>query len=189
MQPITKSRLPTGIAADQAPARTARAVLYLRVSGRGQLETDYDDDGLSIAGQRARCEQKAIEHRAEIVDEYIERAESAKTNDRPALQRMLKRIKEQRDVDYVILWKVDRFARNRRDDANMLFEIELVECQVTFAVLMRRFRRGLSVLRLRQWMYRRIRRAWVAWSGWSVPASVKYLSARNCASILFSQEA
>ena len=65
----------------------------------------------------------------------------------------------------------------------------LVECQATFAVLMSRFRRGLSVLRLRQWMYRRMRRAWVAWSGWSVPASVKYRSARNCASILFSQEA
>lgn len=38
---------------------------------------------------------------------------------------MLKWIKEQRDVDYVIVWKVDRFGRNRRDDANMLFEIEL----------------------------------------------------------------
>jgi transposase InsO family protein len=67
--------------------------------------------------------------------------------------------------------------------------LELVVCQATFAVLMRRFSLGLSVLRLRQWMYRRMRRAWVAWSGWSVPASVKYLSARNCASILFSQEA
>ena len=65
----------------------------------------------------------------------------------------------------------------------------LVVCQATFAVLMSRLRRGLSVLRLRQWMYRRMRRAWVAWSGWSVPASVKYRSARNCASIRFSQEA
>jgi RHS repeat-associated protein len=68
-------------------------------------------------------------------------------------------------------------------------ELKLVECQATFAVLMRRFSLGLLVLRLRQWMYRRMRRAWVAWSGWSVPASVKYRSARNCASILFSQEA
>ena len=65
----------------------------------------------------------------------------------------------------------------------------LVVCQATFAVLMRRFSLGLLVLWLRQWMYRRMRRAWVAWSGWSVPASVKYRSARNCASILFSQEA
>lgn len=56
---------------------------------------------------------------------------------------------------------------------------ELVECQATFAVLMSRRSRGLLVLRLRQWMYRRMSRGWVAWSGWSVPASVKYLSARN----------
>ena len=101
-----------------------RAVLYLRVSSRGQVETDFDDDGLSIAGQRARCNEEAAKHDAVVVDEYIERAETAKTNDRPELQKMLDRIRDQRDVDYVILWKVDRFARNRRDDANMLFEIE-----------------------------------------------------------------
>jgi site-specific DNA recombinase len=105
-------------------AAKKRSILYLRVSSRGQVETDYDDDGLSIAGQRARCAEEAAKYEAEVVDEYIERAETAKTNDRPELQRMLARIREQRDVDYVILWKVDRFARNRRDDANMLFEIE-----------------------------------------------------------------
>jgi site-specific DNA recombinase len=125
MQPTTKPRSPTGIAGDQVPDRTARAVLYLRVSSRGQLETDYDDDGLSIAGQRSRCQPKAAEYDAVVVDEYIERAESAKTNQRPALNAMLKRVKEQRDIDYVIVWKIDRFARNRRDDANLLFEIEL----------------------------------------------------------------
>ena len=110
-----------------------RAVLYLRVSSRGQLETDYDDDGLSIAGQRERCAQKAAEFGAVVVDEYIERAESAKTNHRPALKTMLDRIKEHHDVDYVVLWKVDRFARNRRDDANMLFEIELAGARLISA--------------------------------------------------------
>lgn len=68
---------------------------------------------------------KAADLGATIVGEYVERAESAKSNDRPALRQMLARIREQRDVDYVIVWKVDRFARNRRDDANMLFEIEI----------------------------------------------------------------
>jgi site-specific DNA recombinase len=106
------------------PEAVKRAVLYLRVSSRGQLETDYDDDGLSIAGQRERCTQKAAEYGAVVVGEYVERAQSAKTNDRPELNAMLARIKEKRDVDYVICWKVDRFARDRRDDANMLFEIE-----------------------------------------------------------------
>jgi site-specific DNA recombinase len=133
MQPITNSRSPTRPPVDKVADQTARAVIYLRVSGRGQLETDYDDDGLSIAGQRARCEQKAAEHHAEIVDEYVERAESAKTNDRPALRTMLERIKERHDVDYVILWKVDRFARNRRDDANMLFEIEMAGARLISA--------------------------------------------------------
>jgi site-specific DNA recombinase len=119
---------------DTAPADAVkRAVLYLRVSSRGQLETDYDDDGLSIAAQRERCVQKAAEYGAVVVDEYIERAESAKTNQRPELNVMLRRIKEQRDIDYVILWKVDRFARNRRDDANMLFEIELAGARLISA--------------------------------------------------------
>jgi site-specific DNA recombinase len=115
------------------PGAVKRAVLYLRVSSRGQLETDYDDDGLSIAAQRERCEQKACELGAEIVGEYIERAQSAKTNDRPELNAMLSRIKEQHDVDFVILWKVDRFARDRRDDANMLFEIELAGARLVSA--------------------------------------------------------
>ena len=114
-------------------AAVKRAVIYLRVSSRGQLETDYDDDGLSIAAQRERCEQTAAQNDAVVVDEYIERAESAKTNQRPALNAMLRRIKEQRDIDYVILWKVDRFARDRRDDANMLFEIELAGARLISA--------------------------------------------------------
>jgi site-specific DNA recombinase len=113
--------------------RVKRAVLYLRVSSRDQLETDYDDDGLSIGAQRERATQKATEYHAAVVDEYIERAESAKTDHRPALTAMLRRIKEQRDVDYVIVWKVDRFARNRRDDANMLFEIELAGARLISA--------------------------------------------------------
>jgi DNA invertase Pin-like site-specific DNA recombinase len=102
---------------------SARAVLYLRVSSRGQL-TDYGEDGLSIEGQREQCATEAAKYGAEVVDEYVERAETAKTDERPALQRMLRRIRGKQDVDYVVLWKVDRFARNRRDDANMLFEIE-----------------------------------------------------------------
>ncbi len=80
-----------------------------------------------------RYVQKAAEYGAVVVDEYIERAESAKTNQRPELNVMLRRIKEERDIDYVILWKVDRFARNRRDDANMLFEIELAGARLISA--------------------------------------------------------
>ena len=50
-----------------------------------------------------------------------------------------------------------RGARRLRKLARRAYR-ELVECQAAFAVLMSRFRRGLLVLRLRQWMYRRMRR-------------------------------
>ncbi|MGH8930717.1 MAG: recombinase family protein [Egibacteraceae bacterium] len=56
--------------------------------------------------------------------------DSAKTADRPALQAMLRRVYEQRDVDYVIVYSVDRFARNRRDDANILFELRAAGAQL-----------------------------------------------------------
>jgi len=108
------------------------ALLYLRVSSHSQL-TDYGDDGLSIDGQRERCAAKAKEIGAEIIGEYVERAESAKTTARPELQRMLGRLREQRDVDVVVVWKVDRWARNRRDDANMLWEIKLAGASLVSA--------------------------------------------------------
>ena len=45
----------------------------------------------------------------------MERSESAKTADRPELQRMLQFVKDN-SVKYVIVHKVDRLARNRADD-------------------------------------------------------------------------
>ncbi len=102
----------------------SRAVYYLRVSSHGQLETDYDEDGFSIAGQRAKCDAKAALLEATPVEFYVERAESAKTDERPALEAMLERLRGQRDVDYVIVWKLDRLARNLRDYTNLVFEIE-----------------------------------------------------------------
>src|SRR5690349_2417879 len=98
-----------------------RAVVYLRVSTTKQAETDFDPDGLSLPAQREACQRKAEELGADVVDTYMDRGESAKTADRPQFQAMVQRIRRARDVDYVILDKVNRFARNRRDDANVLF--------------------------------------------------------------------
>ncbi len=46
-----------------------------------------------------------------VVDEYVDRGESGTGADRPALQAMLNRFKENRDVDLLIVHKVDRLAR------------------------------------------------------------------------------
>jgi len=104
----------------KAPTASKRAAIYLRVSTLEQTQTATDDKGYSIHGQEAACVRKAEEIDAEIVATYIERAESAKTADRPQLQEMLARISEQQDIDVLILYKIDRFARNRIEDGVML---------------------------------------------------------------------
>jgi site-specific DNA recombinase len=100
----------------------SRAVIYLRVSSAGQL-TGPDPDGFSIPAQRDACLRKAAAIGAEVADEYIDRAESAKTADRPQLQRMLARLATERDISYVIVHKVDRLARNRADDVTIAMHI------------------------------------------------------------------
>ena len=47
---------------------------------------------------------------------YIDRAVSAKTDNRPQFQQMIKD-SERGIFDVIIVWKLDRFARNRYDSA------------------------------------------------------------------------
>ncbi len=97
------------------------AVLYLRVSTQGQVSTDYDPEGISIPAQREACLRKAFQLGARVVETYVEPGKSATTMDkRPAFQEMLERIRTQRDVTYVIVYKLSRMNRNRVDDALVL---------------------------------------------------------------------
>src|SRR5207244_5545695 len=110
-------------ATGEITAATKQAVIYLRVSTTEQASTDRDHEGFSIPAQREACYRKATELGAEVVDEYLDRGESAKSADRPALQLMLARIRQLGDVDFVIVHKIDRLARNRADDANLTVAI------------------------------------------------------------------
>lgn len=104
----------------EPPNRPLRAVLYLRVSTAEQAATDYDEDGYSLHAQRDACRRAADRLNAEVVDEYVDRGKSARSADRPQLQLMLRRLRDQRDVDYVIVHKVDRLARSRADDVQIV---------------------------------------------------------------------
>src|SRR5438105_14902926 len=88
------------------------AVIYLRVSTKEQTQRDGDPEGYSIPAQREACKRKAISLGAVVVEEFVDRGESARSADRPELQRLLAHVKANR-VDYVIVHKVDRLARNR----------------------------------------------------------------------------
>src|SRR5271168_4274603 len=94
---------------DEAPG--AAAVIYLRVSSREQAEKGGEAEGYSIPAQREACRRKAKALDAAVIEEFVERGESAKTADRPELQRLLEFVTEQ-PVKYVIVHKVDRLARN-----------------------------------------------------------------------------
>ncbi|MGH3548507.1 MAG: recombinase family protein [Pseudonocardiaceae bacterium] len=109
---------------------TKRALIYLRVSTAKQAGKADDPEGYSLPAQREACHRKATELGAEVVGEYIDRGESAKTADRRDFQRMLTHVRTEQDIDYVILDKIDRFARNRRDDANILFELRMAGAQL-----------------------------------------------------------
>jgi site-specific DNA recombinase len=93
-----------------------RAVIYLRVSSAGQVNTDYDPEGLSIPAQREACKRYAERHGAVVVREYVEPGVSGGSLlKRAAFRRMIDEIGEQHDVDLVIVWSVSRWARNQED--------------------------------------------------------------------------
>jgi DNA invertase Pin-like site-specific DNA recombinase len=97
------------------------AVLYLRVSTPSQVKTDYDPEGISLPAQREACMRKANQLGVRVIGEYIEPGKTATTMDkRPAFQAMLDRIRTERDVNYVIVYKLSRMNRNRIDDAFVL---------------------------------------------------------------------
>ena len=85
------------------------AVIYARYSSNNQREE-------SIEGQIRECREFAEKNNLQIVDEYIDRAISGKTDNRPAFQRLIKDSSKGK-FDVVIMYTLDRFARNRYDSA------------------------------------------------------------------------
>jgi site-specific DNA recombinase len=110
---------PTTILAAPVDDEPAQALAYYRVSTSEQANTSYDDDGFSIQAQRDYCRRKAAELHATITEEFIDRGKSARTADRPELQRLLRRIKEDTEIRYLIVHKLDRLARSREDDVQL----------------------------------------------------------------------
>lgn len=85
-------------------------VIYARYSSDSQREE-------SIEGQLRECMAFAERSGITIIANYIDRAMSARTADRPDFQRMIKD-SEKKLFDVVIVWKLDRFSRDRYDSAN-----------------------------------------------------------------------
>ena len=87
-----------------------KAVIYARYSSDNQREE-------SIEGQIRECTEYAVRNDITILSSYIDRALSARTADRPEFQRMIAD-SEKGLFDVVLVWKLDRFSRDRYDSAH-----------------------------------------------------------------------
>ncbi|MCL2579340.1 MAG: recombinase family protein [Oscillospiraceae bacterium] len=87
-----------------------KTVIYARYSSDNQREE-------SVEGQIRECTEYAKHNGITIIGTYIDRALSAKTDNRPEFQRMIKD-SAKKLFDVIIVWKLDRFARNRYDSAH-----------------------------------------------------------------------
>ena len=87
-----------------------KAVIYARYSSDNQREE-------SIEGQLRECMEFASRAEIDVIGNYIDRALTAKTDNRPEFQRMIKD-SYKHAFDCIIVWKLDRFSRNRYDSAH-----------------------------------------------------------------------
>lgn len=81
-----------------------KVVIYARYSSDNQREE-------SIEGQLRECKEYAEKNGITILCSYIDRALSAKTDNRPEFQNMVQDSAKGL-FDTVLVWKLDRFARN-----------------------------------------------------------------------------
>ena len=86
------------------------AVIYARYSSDRQREE-------SIEGQLRECMDYALKNKYTVIGTYVDRALSARTADRPGFQRMIAD-SAKRLFEVVLVWKLDRFSRDRYDSAH-----------------------------------------------------------------------
>lgn len=87
-----------------------KAVIYARYSSDNQREA-------SIEGQLRECMEYAAQNDITVIANYIDRALTATSDNRPDFQRMIKD-SYKHCFDMIIVWKLDRFSRDRYDSAN-----------------------------------------------------------------------
>ena len=101
-------------------AKKLNCVIYARYSSTNQKEQ-------SIEGQLRECKAYAERNGYTVVGEYVDKAMSGRSDHRPDFQKMISDAKKGQ-FEYIIVWKLDRFARNRYDSA--VYKNKLKKCGV-----------------------------------------------------------
>lgn len=88
-----------------------RAVIYCRVSSKEQV-----DEGNSLSTQEKNCREYAITNGFDIARVFVEKGESAKTQNRTELKLLLSFCADRKNkIEAVIAYKIDRISRNTDD--------------------------------------------------------------------------
>jgi len=93
----------------EADDKHIRCCIYTRVSTEEQAERD-----LSLPFQLERCRYHAQGKGWEVVKEFVDAGESARTDKRPDFQKMITAARN-KEFDVILVHKFDRFARNDYD--------------------------------------------------------------------------
>ncbi|MBU0708811.1 recombinase family protein [Patescibacteria group bacterium] len=98
--------------------------IYIRVSTDKQAE-----EGYSLDNQKRACVNCADSKGYHVKQTFVDNGRSGRTMSRPAFQELLTTIKEH-PADAVIIYKIDRFARNVADFSNTRKKLESMSVEL-----------------------------------------------------------
>lgn len=92
----------------------------MKAFGYARVSTDKQADrGVSLEAQTAKIQAMATLQEADLVDVIVDAGESAKSLDRPGMERLLEMV-DAGEVKVVIVAKLDRLTRSVKDLATLL---------------------------------------------------------------------
>ena len=95
---------------EKKTAAKAGAIIYVRVSSEEQVK------GTSLDDQQERCTKYCAEQGMDVIGVYRDEGTSAKTTNRKQLLEAIEFCRTNKgSVSALVVWKVDRFARNTAD--------------------------------------------------------------------------
>jgi len=104
-------------------------IVYCRVSTKEQAEKGY-----SLEAQQRECIKFAFRNSYKVDKVFIERGESAKTQDRTQLAKLIEySVKNKKKPSSLIIWKFDRLARNLSDQTELVKNFSKLNIRVLSA--------------------------------------------------------
>lgn len=110
--------------------QTTKAVIYYRVSTEEQAR-----NGVSLDQQKKSCQNYADQNSITVDQIFHDDGVSAKTTKRKGLQDLLAYCtKNHKNIDYVIVYKIDRLSRNSNDYTTMYAMLTKLDIQLVSTV-------------------------------------------------------